>query len=117
MQQLVGNNCIEQNSANNSMSIQHTNQHVSASVRVNQHVDSTHNQHVNTSVSKRQQTCRLNTPTNTLMRQSININQLVESLHQLNADCPSLHRMSIQHNQHVKTRAVHWVRSKDSYLV
>ena len=33
-------------------------------VNVNQHVDSTHNQHVNVSVSKRKPTCRFNTPTN-----------------------------------------------------
>ena len=93
------------------MSIQNTNKHVSASVNVNQHVDSTPNKQVNASVSKRQPTCRFNTPTNTSMHQSININQLVDSIHQLIADCASLHRMLIQHNQHVKTCAVHWVRS------
>ena len=91
------------------MSIQHTNQQFIASVNVNQHVYSA-NQQVNASVSKRQPTCRLNTPTNTSMHQSINLNQLVGSIHQLITDCASLHRMSIQHNQHVKTRAVHWFR-------
>ena len=90
--------------------LEFTPKHVSASVNVKQHVGSTHNQHVNESVCKRQPTCLLNTPTNTSMHQSIN-NQFVDSINQLIGDCASLHRMSIQHNQHVKTCAVHWVRS------
>ena len=62
MQQLVYNNCIEQNSSSTNMSIQQTtNKSMLQLVNVNQHVDSTHNQHVNASVSKRQPTCRFNT--------------------------------------------------------
>ena len=34
------------------------------------------------------------------MHQSINMNQLADSLHQRIADCASLHRMLIQDNQH-----------------
>ena len=113
------------------MLIQHTNQHINASVIVNQHVNPTHqptrqcifNEHVDSTyqptrqcISKHQPICRLNTPTIALIDQSININQLVDSIQQLIADCASLHRMSIRHNQHVKTCAVHWVRSIEIYV-
>ena len=67
MQQFVRNNCIEQNSAN-SISIQHSNQHVNAPVNINQHVDST-NQPTRQYISKCQQTCQYKTPTNTLVHQ------------------------------------------------
>ena len=60
---IVNNTSMHQKTSTN-MSIQQTNQHVGASVNVNQHVDSTHNKHVNASVSKRQPTCRFNTPIN-----------------------------------------------------
>ena len=67
MQQLVRNNCIEQNSAN-SMSIQHSKQHVNAPENINQHVDST-NQPTRRCISKRQPTCRFNIATNISMHQ------------------------------------------------
>ena len=56
MQQSVRNNCIEQNIANISMPIQHTNQHVNASVNVDQHVNSTY-EAIRQCISKRQPAC------------------------------------------------------------
>ena len=46
-----------------------TNTPMHQSVILNQHVDSTHNQHVNASISKRQPTCQLNTSIKTSMHQ------------------------------------------------
>ena len=67
MQQLVRNNCIEQNVASN-MLIQYTSQHISASVSVINMSIQHSNQH-SQCISKRQQTCQSNTPTNTSVHQ------------------------------------------------
>ena len=63
MQQLVHKNCIEQNSANMSMSVQYT------------------NQHVNTSVSKRQPKFRINIATHTSMYNLVSVNQHDDPTH------------------------------------
>ena len=104
MQQLVHNNCIEQNSTKISMSTQHTtNKSMHQLVNVNLHVDSTHNQHVHESLRKRQPTCRPNTSTNSSMHQSVNVNQPVDSIHQLIADCASMHHTSIHQYEFTNT--------------
>ena len=64
MRQLVHSNCTEQNNADFSMLIQHTNHHVNKSVIVNQHVDSTY-QPARHCISKREPTCQSNAPINT----------------------------------------------------
>ena len=93
------------------MLIQYANQHVNASVSKRQPTCRFNTQPKRQWISKRQATCRFNTPTNTPMHQSININQLVDSIQKKIVHGASLHSILIQHNQHVKTCVVYWVRS------
>ena len=67
MQQFVRNNCIEQNGTSN-MLMQYTSQHISASVSVTNMSIQHSNQH-SQCISKRQSTCRFNSPTNTSVHQ------------------------------------------------
>ena len=67
-----------------------TNTSIRELVNVNQHVDPTHQLTHQSSVSKRQPTCRLNISTNMSMHYPLNVNQLVGSIHQRITNFPSL---------------------------